>query len=111
MNNLPGTITLDDRYYIDVDPYNWMLKETKITPSLDSKGRPNKQAGKRCDVVVGYCPSLVNALELYSERLFKEKVHCSVEPCEFDNVVAMLEEIKTAVTGLSLTLNVKKEGK
>lgn len=110
MNNLPGIIILDDRYYIDVDPYNWMLKEVKITPPLDSKGRPNKQAGKRCDVVVGYCPSLVNALELYSEQLLKESVSGSVKPLNIDSIKTILAEIKTAVTGLSLTLNVKKEG-
>lgn len=110
MLNIPGIITLDERYYIDVDPYNWILKQVKVTADTTSTGRPNKRAGQRCDVVIGYFPSLEQALNAYAEQILKESVSGSVAELNIDGVKSILEDIKIAITKLSLTLNAKQEG-
>ena len=111
MNNIPGTITLDEDYYIDVDALNFILKQSKVTAEFTSKGEPNKNAGQHCDVTLGYFGSLEDALNHYSNELIKSGIHNSATAIYLEDIKVILEEIKTAVTKLSLTLNVKQEGK
>ena len=111
MNNTPGTITLDEDYYIDVDSLNFMLKKIKITADVTKDGTQNKNAGRRCDVTIGYCGTLENALDLYSRELIRNGIHNSVTALSIEDMKVILHDIKTAVTGWPLTLNVKKESK
>ena len=111
MNNIPGTITLDEHYYIDVDALNWILKEVKIIPPTDRRGKPNKNAGNHCDVVIGYYPKLDKALEAYSDMITKDTVMNSATAINVRSMIIQLQAIKNAITKLSLTLNVKQEDK
>lgn len=110
MNNTPGTITLDEKYYIDVDALNFILKRIKVTAGTTKDGKENVNAGKRCDVTVGYLGSLEDALNRYTNELIKNDVHGSATDVSLSQLQTILEDIKTAVTRLSLTLNVKQEG-
>lgn len=110
MQNIPGTIVLDERYYIDVDPYNWILKEVKRIPENNSRGLPNKRAGQRCDAVIGNFPSLDKALDGYTQQILKSAVVDSVAVLNIAEVKVILQDIKNTVTRLSLTLNAKAEG-
>lgn len=110
MNNIPGTIVLDGNYYIDVDPYNWILKEVKRIPENNSRGIPNKRAGQRCDAVIGYFPSLDKALDGYTQQILKSTFVDSVAGINIAEVKVILQDIKNTVTRLSLTLNAKAEG-
>lgn len=109
MNNIPGTIILDGQHYIDVDPYNWILKQIKRIPENNSRGLPNKRAGQRCDVVLGYYPSLEKALDGYTEQIVKNDILDSVTALNIAEVKVILQDIKNSVTRLSLTLNAKAE--
>lgn len=111
MNNTPGTITLDENYYIDVDPLNWILKQVKVVPQTDKRGNPNKNAGNHCDAVIGYFPTLESALDSYISHAIKDAVTVTGDSWNIEEVKELLQEIKSAVTGLSLTLKVKKEDK
>lgn len=111
MNNIPGTITLDEHYYIDIDALNLMLKKVKVTAEKTSKGEPNKNAGQRCDVTLGYFGSLELALDKYSKELIKNGIHNSATDISLSQLQTTLNEIKTTITKLSLSLNVKQEGK
>lgn len=110
MNNIPGTIILDGQHYIDVDPYNWILKQIKRIPENNSRGIPNKRAGQRCDAVLGYFPSLEQALDGYTEQVTKNGVVDSVTALNIAEVKVILQDIKNSVTKLSLTLNSKEDG-
>lgn len=110
MNNIPGTITLDETHYIDIDPYNWILKESRLIPETDSKGNPNKSAGKQVDAVIGYYGKLEDALNAYSMRILKNRLSGSAAEISIDGLQTILKEIKTAVTRLSLTFKSKQGG-
>lgn len=110
MNNIPGTITLDEKYYIDVDALNFILKRIKVTADTTKDGEKNVNAGKRCDITLGYLGSLEDALNRYTNELIKNAIHGSTTDVSIGLLQTILEDIKTAVTGLSLTLNVKQEG-
>jgi hypothetical protein len=107
MNNLTGKIRLDDRFYIDVDPYNWALCEIKTIPPTSKNGKPNKGAGKQIVKTWGYCSTLENALNLYAEVIAKESVDAFVGPISLSKLKTILGEVKSAVTKLSLTLKVE----
>lgn len=107
--NSPGTITLDEQYYIDVDPLNFMLKKVKVTADKTSTGKVNKNAGRRCDITIGYCGTLENALNLYSRELMRNGIHNSATALNSQRLEIMLKDIKNAVTNLSLTLKDKQE--
>lgn len=108
MNNLTGNIKLNNRYYIDVDPYNWALYEIKTIPAFSKSGKPNKGAGKQFSKAIGYCSTLENALILYAEVRTKESLGAFVEPVSLREVKTVLGDIKSAVARLSLTLKVQK---
>lgn len=107
--NSPGTITLDEQYYIDVDPLNFILKKVKVTADKSSTGKVNKNAGRRCDITIGYCGTLENALNLYSRELMRNGIHNSATALNLQRLEIILKDIKNAVTKLSLTLKDKQE--
>jgi hypothetical protein len=109
MNNLPGTITLDKKYYISVDPLNWILKEIKVIPKYDRKGKPNKKAGNHCDAVIGYYSTLESALEAYTSRSIKDAILVTNDSWNIEEVKELLREVKSTVAKLPLTLKVEQE--
>lgn len=110
MNNLTGKVKLDDRFYIDVGPYNWALCEIKTIPPTSKSGKPNKGAGKQIIKTRGYCSTLENALNLYAEVMAKESLGAFVEPVSIACLKTILGEVKSSVTRLSLTLKVENGG-
>ena len=106
MNSISGKIKLDDHFFIDVDPYNWALREIKTIPAISSTGKPNKGAGKQINRVVGYYSKLEDALDSYAELLAKESISTLSEPASLTEVKTILEEVKNAVAKVSLTLKV-----
>ena len=109
--NSPGTITLDEQYYIDVDPRNFILKKIKVTAGKASTGKVNKNAGRRCDITIGYCGTLENALNLYSRELMRNGIHNSAMALNLQRLEIILKDIKNTVTKVSLTLKDKQEDK
>ena len=109
MNNLSGTIKLDDTYFIEIDPYNFILKQIKITSDKTVSGKPNKNAGQPYNATLDYYPSLEVALDRYSKTLIKDGIHSADLGADVQTLQTILTEIKNAVTKLSLTVNVKRE--
>lgn len=107
---MTGKIKLDNRFYIDIDPYNWALCEIKTIPATSKSGKPNKGAGKQFSKAIGYCSTLENALNLYAEVMAKESVGAFVEPVSIQELKTILLDVKNAVTKLSLTLKVDNGG-
>ena len=109
MKNVNGKIKLDDRFYINIDPYCWTLYEVKTTPAYSSKGKPNKGAGKQITKAIGYYRKLEHALDKYVELKAKESFSTFSEPISISDVKTILSEIKNATERLAHKLKVELE--
>lgn len=103
MNNIPGTISLDQDYYIDVDPLNFILKERKSVKVGENKG-------KQYESTIGYFGSLESALDEYVTRQIKSGIQASND-WSVEDVFVLLDSLRGDIKNLSLTLNTKQEDK
>ena len=100
VNELAGTITLDDFYYIDVDALNWILKDVKVVPPTDRRGNPNKNAGNRCDTVIGYYPSLQSALTAYVNCTLQDAIQATGDSWSIDELKDLLKGINESILNI-----------
>lgn len=95
-------IDIDGTYSIDIDDCNWILKKSVITAPTLKDGTPSKNAGKKHDVVLGYCSSLANALKMYVDSLEKDGITEAAEPVSIAELKTILLRIEKLCKGTRL---------
>ena len=94
-------IDLDGTYYIEIDPYNWILKK-RIVAKPRKDGKPSKSTGTMREVTLGYCSSLKNALKSYTSHLEMDGVAAHAETVDVQELETILLRIEKLCKGLKL---------
>lgn len=89
-------IILDETYYIEIDPLNWILKK-------------KRKSQKSQDKVLGYYSNLENALLAYEEKMIQKACLDRDKEVYIREVIKLLGDIKSLVKSLAITLNFKYE--
>ncbi len=87
-------IILDNEYYIEADPLNWILKKRR--KSLKSQ-----------DKVLGYYSNLEDALYAYEEKMTKKACLDYDMEIYIRKAIKLLGDIKNLVKSLAITLDFK----
>lgn len=91
-------IILDSEHYIEIDPFNWILKKRRKSP-------------KSQDKVIGYYSTLENALLAYEEKMTQKAcLDCDTE-IYIHQAIKLLSDIKNLIKSLAITLDceIRKE--
>ena len=94
MQKRSNRIILDDKYYIEVDPLNWILKKRRNSPKSQSK-------------VLGYYSTLENALCAYKDEATKKACLEHDTEIYIRKAIKLLNETKNLVKSLAITLDCK----
>jgi hypothetical protein len=94
-------IDLDGTYYIEIDPYNWILKK-RIVAKPRKDGKPPNSTGTMREVTLGYCSSLKNALKSYTSHLEMDGVAAHAETVDVQELETILLHIEKLCKGLKL---------
>lgn len=95
-------IKLDETYFIEIDPYNWILKKKVVISDQVKSGKPSVNAGKTRDAICGYYPSLASALGHYVDNLEKDGISKDSEPVQIAGLETILLRIEKACKYLKL---------